>query len=121
MRIINTVIVVVAIAWVVGLLITIRHQLRSGGIVVPPMFASILLFALSRSPKVLQQVFKPEMFGTHTCFTARLLWREVEYPRLGIAGQGVDRLGLAVGGDEALELSPQLVHGVELRGLLGQP
>lgn len=46
MRIINTVIVVVAIAWVVGLLITIRHQLRSGGIVVPPMFASTLLFAL---------------------------------------------------------------------------
>ena len=46
MRIINTVIVVVAIAWVVGWLITIRHQLRSGGIVVPPMFASTLLFAL---------------------------------------------------------------------------
>lgn len=46
MRSINTVIVVVAIAWVVGLLVAIRHQLRSGGIVVPPMFASTLLFAL---------------------------------------------------------------------------
>jgi hypothetical protein len=30
----------------VGLLVAIRHQLRSGGIVVPPMFASTLLFAL---------------------------------------------------------------------------
>jgi hypothetical protein len=46
MRIINTVIVVVAIAWVVGLLVAIRHQLRSGGIVVPSMFTSTLLFAL---------------------------------------------------------------------------
>jgi hypothetical protein len=36
----------VAIAWVVWVLVAIRPQLRSGDIVVPPMFASTLLFGL---------------------------------------------------------------------------
>jgi hypothetical protein len=31
---------------VVGVLVAIGHQLRSGGIVAPPMFASTLLFGL---------------------------------------------------------------------------
>ena len=46
MGIVTTIIVVVAIAWVVWVLVAIRHQLRSGDIVVPPMFASTLLFGL---------------------------------------------------------------------------
>lgn len=41
-----TTIIVVSIAWVVWVLVAIRHQLRSGDIVVPPMFASTLLFGL---------------------------------------------------------------------------
>jgi hypothetical protein len=46
MGIVTTIIVVVAITWVVWVLVAIRHQLRSGDIVVPPMFASTLLFGL---------------------------------------------------------------------------
>ena len=46
MGIVTTIIVVVATAWVVWVLVAIRHQLRSGDIVVPPMFASTLLFGL---------------------------------------------------------------------------
>jgi hypothetical protein len=48
MGIVTTLIVVVAIAWVVGVLVTIRHQPRSGDIVVPPMFASTGLFSRQR-------------------------------------------------------------------------
>ena len=46
MGIVTTIIVVVAIAWVVWVLVAIRPQLRSGDIVVPPMFASTLRFGL---------------------------------------------------------------------------
>jgi hypothetical protein len=46
MGIVTTIIVVVAIAWVVWVLVAICHQLRSGDIVVPPMFASTLLSGL---------------------------------------------------------------------------
>lgn len=44
--IVTTVSVVVAIAWGVWVFVAIRPQLRNGDIVVPPMFASTLLFGL---------------------------------------------------------------------------
>lgn len=46
MELLNTVVLWVAIVWVVWVVLATRHQLRTGDIVVPPMFASTLLFAL---------------------------------------------------------------------------
>jgi hypothetical protein len=42
----NSVVLGVAIVWVVWILFEMRQRLRTGGIVAPPMFASTLLFAL---------------------------------------------------------------------------
>jgi membrane protein CcdC involved in cytochrome C biogenesis len=47
MAILGTVIWVVAIWWVIGQLLATRRRLRNGQIVVPPLFASTLVFILS--------------------------------------------------------------------------
>jgi hypothetical protein len=46
MAILSTVIVVVAIGWVIAQLLTTRRRLRNGEIVVPPLFAATLVFRL---------------------------------------------------------------------------
>ena len=46
MGMINTLVVLAAIAWVGWVLVSTRYQLRNAGIVSPPMFASTVLFAL---------------------------------------------------------------------------
>jgi hypothetical protein len=45
-RVLNTLVLVVAIGWVIWILLGIRQLLRSGDIVCPPMFASTVLFAV---------------------------------------------------------------------------
>ena len=44
MAILSTVIMVVAIGWVIAQLLTTRRRLRNGEIVVPPLFAATLVF-----------------------------------------------------------------------------
>lgn len=46
MKMLNTVVLWGAIAWVAWILLGMRQLLRRGGIVAPPMFASTLLFVL---------------------------------------------------------------------------
>ena len=46
MAIINTLVVLAAIAWVGWVVVSTRYQLRNAGIVSPPMFAATMLFAL---------------------------------------------------------------------------
>ena len=46
MAILSTVIMVVAIGWVIAQLLTTRRRLREGEIVVPPLFAATLVFIL---------------------------------------------------------------------------
>ncbi len=46
MAILSTVIMVVAMGWVIAQLLTIRRRLRNGQIVVPPLFAATLVFIL---------------------------------------------------------------------------
>jgi hypothetical protein len=46
MAILSTVIVVVAIGWVIAQLLITRRRLRNGEIVVPPLFAATLVFSL---------------------------------------------------------------------------
>ena len=46
MTILSTVIMLVAIGWVIAQLLTTRRKLRSGEIVVPPLFAATLVFLL---------------------------------------------------------------------------
>ena len=46
MALFKSVVLGVAIVWVVWVLFEMRQRLCTGGIVVPPMFASTLLFAL---------------------------------------------------------------------------
>ena len=46
MAILGTVIMVLAIGWVIVQLLTTRRRLRSGEIVVPPLFAATLVFVL---------------------------------------------------------------------------
>lgn len=46
MIVLNTLVLVVAIGWVIWIGLGIRQLLRSGDIVSPPMFASTVLFAL---------------------------------------------------------------------------
>ena len=46
MELFNSVVLGVAIVWVVWILFEMRQRLCTGGIVVPPMFAATLLFAL---------------------------------------------------------------------------
>jgi hypothetical protein len=42
----NTLVLGVAIVWVIWILLDTRRRLRTGGVVLPPMFASTVLFAL---------------------------------------------------------------------------
>ena len=46
MAIVNTIVLVTALIWVAGVLLVTRQQLRSGGVVSPPLFAATMLFAL---------------------------------------------------------------------------
>jgi membrane protein CcdC involved in cytochrome C biogenesis len=46
MAILGTVIMILAIGWVIVQLLTTRRRLRSGEIVVPPLFAATLVFIL---------------------------------------------------------------------------
>ena len=66
---------------------------------------------LSRSPKVLQQLSEPEVFGCHAGLATRLLWRQRQNPGCGIGGQGIDGGGLPVGRNQPLEFAPELVWG----------
>ena len=44
MPILSTVIIIVAIGWIIGQLLATRRRLRDGEIVVPPLFAATLVF-----------------------------------------------------------------------------
>jgi hypothetical protein len=57
----------------------------------------------------------------HPGLAARLLECQSRHPVRGIAGQGIRRGGLPIGGDEPLQFAPELVHRVQFRSLLGQP
>ena len=46
MTILSTLIMLVAMGWVIAQLLTTRRKLRSGEIVVPPLFAATLVFLL---------------------------------------------------------------------------
>ena len=61
---------------------------------------------LSRSPKILQQLSKPEVFGHHASLATRLLRRQRQNPGCGISSQHVDGRRLPVGRDQPLELAP---------------
>jgi hypothetical protein len=76
---------------------------------------------LSSSPKVLQQLSEPEVFGCHAGLAERLLRRQCQNPGGGIGGQGIDGGRLSVGGDQPLELAPELIHGAQFGRLPGQP
>ena len=76
---------------------------------------------LSRSPKDLQQLSEPEVFGGHAGLATRLLWRQRQNPGRGMAGQGIDGRGLSVGGDQSLEFTPELIHRAQFGRLPGQP
>ena len=76
---------------------------------------------LSRSPKVLQQLSEPEVFGCHAGLAMRLLRRQRQNPGCGVGGQGIDGRGLPVGCDEPLELAPELIHRAQFRRLPRQP
>jgi hypothetical protein len=45
---------------------------------------------LSRSPKVLQQLSEPEVFGCHAGLATCLLRRQRQHPGCGIGGEGID-------------------------------
>src|SRR4051812_35749486 len=77
--------------------------------------------SLSIFPKVLYHPAEPEVFRTHAGLAARLLWRQPHDPGHCAVGQGIDRLGLAIGGHESLELTPELIHRTEFGPLFGQP
>jgi hypothetical protein len=79
------------------------------------------LGGLSRWPKVLWQVVEPEGVGGHAGRAAGLGRGEAEHPRDGLVGERVDGLSLAVGGDQPLELAPELVHRIEFGTLLREP
>jgi hypothetical protein len=79
------------------------------------------IFHLSRSPKVLQQLSEPEVFGCHAGLATRLLWRQRQNPGCGIGGQGIDGRGLPVGRYQPLEFAPELIHRAQFRRLPGQP
>ena len=51
------------------------------------------------------------MLGCHAGLATRLLGRQRQNPGCGISGQSIDGRGLPVGGDEPLELAPELVWG----------
>jgi hypothetical protein len=76
---------------------------------------------LSRSPKVLQQLSEPEVFGCHAGLAMRLLRRQHQNPMSCIGGQSIDGRGLPVGCDEPLELAPELIHRAQFRRLPRQP
>ena len=59
---------------------------------------------LSRSPKVLQQLSEPEVFGCHAGLATRLLRRQPQNPGCGISGQSIDGRGLPVGRYNRLSL-----------------
>ena len=46
MAMVKTIVLGVALAWVAYVLLVTRYQLRHGGVVSPPLFASTMLFAL---------------------------------------------------------------------------
>src|SRR4051812_43877043 len=52
---------------------------------------------LSRSPKVLQQLSEPEVFGCHAGLATCLLRRQRQNPISGLSGQGIYGRGLPVG------------------------
>jgi hypothetical protein len=62
-------------------------------------------------PKILQQLSEPEVVGGHAGLAMRLLRRQHQNPSRGVSGQSIDGRGLPVGGDEPLELAPELVWG----------
>jgi len=76
---------------------------------------------LSRWAEVLYQFLEPEMLRGHACLAACLLRCQPQHPSGGLAGQRVYRPGLPIGGDKPLQLAPELIHGVQLGSLLGQP
>jgi hypothetical protein len=45
---------------------------------------------LSRSPKLLQQLSEPEVFGCHAGLATCLLWRQHQNPGCGIGGEGTN-------------------------------
>jgi peptide/nickel transport system permease protein len=49
-----------------------------------------LVTVLSRSPKVLQQLSEPEVFGCHAGLATCLLRRQRQHPGCGIGGEGID-------------------------------
>ena len=76
---------------------------------------------LIRSPKVLQQLSEPEVFGGHAGLATRVLRLQRQNPGRGIAGQGIDGRGLSVGGYQPLEFAPELIHRAQFGRLPGQP
>ena len=64
---------------------------------------------LSRSPKVLQQLSEPEVFGGHAGLATRLLWRQRQNPGCGRGGEGLNGGRLSVGRNQPLEFAPELV------------
>lgn len=60
------------------------------------------------------------MAGEDPRLAEGLLIREAQHPVFSMLGLRVNRGVLSVGGDELLEGTPQVVHGVEFRPLLGQ-
>jgi hypothetical protein len=77
-------------------------------------------YHLSRSPKVLQQLSEPEVFGCHASLATRLLRRQRQKPGRGISGQSIDGRGLSVGRNQPLEVAPELVWGCLSQELIHQ-
>jgi hypothetical protein len=51
------------------------------------------------------------VFGCYAGLATRLQGRQHQNPGRGIGGEGIDGRGLPVGGNQTLELAPELVWG----------
>src|SRR5918995_6812678 len=79
------------------------------------------MYLLSRSPKVLQQLSEPEVFGCHAGLATRLLGSQPQNPISGFSRQSIDGRGLSVGRHQPLEFAPKLIHWAQFGRLPWQP
>jgi hypothetical protein len=93
--------------------------MRVVGLDIHRVFAEAVI--LSRSPKVLQQLSEPEVFGCHAGLTTCLVRRQRQNPISGIGSQGVDGRRLPIGCKQPLEVAPELIHWAQFGRLPRQP